>query len=115
MSIAKSKLTAQGQISVPADVRKKLGVGPRSVLERDEQGDQVIVRRAGRYTSEEIHRALFPGRITSADGNDLKGFRCNGGRAERPKSAHPARGILGERSLPSYLQRTGTTRPAESE
>jgi AbrB family looped-hinge helix DNA binding protein len=60
MTIAKSKLTAQGQISVPAEVRQRLGVGPGSVLEWDEQDDQVVVRRAGRYTSEEVHRALFP-------------------------------------------------------
>jgi AbrB family looped-hinge helix DNA binding protein len=60
MTIAKSKLTAQGQISVPAEVRQRLGVGPGSVLEWDEQGDQVIVRRAGRYSSEEVHSALFP-------------------------------------------------------
>jgi AbrB family looped-hinge helix DNA binding protein len=60
MAIAQSRLTAQGQISVPAEVRKKLGVGPGSVLEWDEQNDQVVVRRAGRYTSEDVHRALFP-------------------------------------------------------
>lgn len=60
MAIAQSKVTAQGQISVPAEIRKKLGVGPGSVLEWDEQNDQVVVRRAGRYTSEEVHRALFP-------------------------------------------------------
>ncbi len=60
MSIAQSKVTAQGQISVPAEVRKKLGVGPGSVLEWHEQDDHVIVRRAGRYTSEDIHSALFP-------------------------------------------------------
>jgi antitoxin PrlF len=60
MTIAKSKLTAQGQISVPAEVRQRLGVGPGSVLEWDEQDDQIVVRRAGRYTSEEVHQALFP-------------------------------------------------------
>lgn len=60
MAIAKSKLTAQGQISVPAEVRQRLGVGPGSVLEWDEVNDQVVVRRAGRYSSEEVHRALFP-------------------------------------------------------
>jgi AbrB family looped-hinge helix DNA binding protein len=60
MAIAQSKVTAQGQISVPAEVRKKLGVGPGSVLEWDEQGEQVVVRRAARYTSEDIHHALFP-------------------------------------------------------
>lgn len=59
MPIAHSKVTAQGQISVPAEVRRKLGIGPGSVLEWHEEGDQVVVRRAGRYTSEDIRRALF--------------------------------------------------------
>jgi AbrB family looped-hinge helix DNA binding protein len=60
MALARSKLTAQGQISVPAEVRRRLGVGPGSVLEWDEEGDNVVVRRVARYTSEEIHRTLFP-------------------------------------------------------
>jgi antitoxin PrlF len=60
MAIAHSKLTAQGQISVPAQVRRKLGIGPGSVLEWDDDGDHVVVRRVGRYTSEDLHRALFP-------------------------------------------------------
>jgi AbrB family looped-hinge helix DNA binding protein len=59
MAIAQSKVTAQGQISVPMDVRRKLGVGPGSILEWEEDGDRIVVRRAGRYSSEEIHQALF--------------------------------------------------------
>jgi antitoxin PrlF len=59
MPLAHSKLTSQGQISVPADVRRKLGVGPGSILEWDEEGDKIIVRRSGRFTSEDVHRALF--------------------------------------------------------
>jgi antitoxin PrlF len=60
MALAHSRLTAQGQISVPAEVRKKLGVGPGAVLEWDEENGKVVVRRAGRYSSEDVHRALFP-------------------------------------------------------
>lgn len=60
MAIAHSKLTAQGQISVPASVRRKLGVGPGSVLEWDEEGEKIVVRRSARFTSDDIHRALFP-------------------------------------------------------
>jgi antitoxin PrlF len=60
MAIAHSKLTSQGQISVPAEVRKKLGLRPGSVLEWDDRGDEIVVRRAGRYTSLDIHTALFP-------------------------------------------------------
>jgi AbrB family looped-hinge helix DNA binding protein len=59
MALAHSKVTAQGQVSVPAKVRQRLGVGPGSVLEWDEEGDRVIVRKAGRYSSEDIHRVLF--------------------------------------------------------
>ncbi len=59
MPIAHSKVTAQGQISIPADVRRKLGVGPGSVLEWEEDGDKIVVRRAGRFSSEDIHRELF--------------------------------------------------------
>jgi antitoxin PrlF len=60
MSFASSKLTAQGQISVPAEVRRKLGLAPGSVLEWEEDGERVVVRRAGVHSSEEIHAALFP-------------------------------------------------------
>jgi len=63
MAIARSKVTAQGQISVPVDVRRKLGVGPGSVLEWEQEGNKIVVRRAGSFTSEEIHRVLFGTRI----------------------------------------------------
>jgi antitoxin PrlF len=58
-ALARSRLTAQGQISVPARVRKKLGLGPGSLLEWEERDDEIIVRRAGAYTSQDIHAALF--------------------------------------------------------
>ena len=59
MALAQSKLTAQGQISVPAEVRRRLGVGPGSVLEWDEDGGKIVVRRVARYTSEDVHQAVF--------------------------------------------------------
>jgi antitoxin PrlF len=59
MALAHSKLTAQGQISVPAEVRRRLGLGPGSVLEWDEEGATIVVRRASRYSSQDLHLALF--------------------------------------------------------
>jgi bifunctional DNA-binding transcriptional regulator/antitoxin component of YhaV-PrlF toxin-antitoxin module len=59
MALAHSKLTAQGQISVPVEVRRKLAIGPGSVLQWDEDGSRVVVRRAGRYSSLDLHEALF--------------------------------------------------------
>jgi antitoxin PrlF len=66
MPLAHSKLTAQGQISVPAEVRRRLGVGPGSILEWDESGEQVVVRKAGRHSSEDVHRAIFGTRAVSS-------------------------------------------------
>jgi AbrB family looped-hinge helix DNA binding protein len=62
VAIAHSKVTAQGQISVPSGVRRKLGIGPGSVLEWEEEGDRIVVRRVGRFSSEDIHQALFGAR-----------------------------------------------------
>ena len=59
MKLAQSRITAQGQISVPAEVRKRLGLRAGSVLEWDAEDGRVTVRRVGRHTSEELHRALF--------------------------------------------------------
>jgi AbrB family looped-hinge helix DNA binding protein len=59
MALAHSKVTAQGQISIPAEVRRRLGVGPGSVLEWTEEDERIVVRRSGRYTSEDIHKAVF--------------------------------------------------------
>ena len=59
VALAHSKVTSQGQISVPAEIRRKLGIGPGSVLEWEEEGDKVVVRRVGQYSFEDIHRALF--------------------------------------------------------
>lgn len=59
MPIAHSKLTAQGQISIPLEIRRRLGIGPGSVLEWEQEGEKIVVRRAGRFTSEDIHLAIF--------------------------------------------------------
>jgi len=60
MPMARSKVTAQGQISVPAEVRRRLGVGPGSILEWHEEGRKIVVRRSGQYSWEDVHSALFP-------------------------------------------------------
>ena len=72
MVIAHSKLTSQGQISIPAKVRRKLGLGPGSVLEWDEQGEGMVVRRVTRFSSEDIHRAIFATPPTPRSAEEIK-------------------------------------------
>jgi len=60
MAIAQSRLTAQGQISVPAEVRRKLGLAPGSVIEWQEVDGAFMVRKGGGVTFDDIHKMLFP-------------------------------------------------------
>ena len=60
MKRPQSRLTAQGQISVPAEGRRLLGLSPGSVLEWVAEGDHVLVHRVGEHTSLDLHHVLFP-------------------------------------------------------
>lgn len=72
MSIAHSRVTAQGQISIPAAVRRKLGIGPGSTLEWHEKGEEIVIRRVGRFTSTDLHEAVFPSPPTPKTLAELK-------------------------------------------
>jgi AbrB family looped-hinge helix DNA binding protein len=78
MKIAQSRLTAQGQISVPAVVRTKLGLRPGAVLEWEERGGELLVRRVGQYSTAEVHQALFGPEAPPASSSDVKqGIRAH--------------------------------------
>ena len=59
MASIESKITSQGQVSIPARIRRKLGLTPGSRVEWCERGDEVLVRRASKYSSLDIHEAVF--------------------------------------------------------
>jgi antitoxin PrlF len=54
-----TKLTSQGQVSVPAAIRHMLGLTPGSAVEWLQDGGNIIVKRAVRSTSSDVHAALF--------------------------------------------------------
>jgi AbrB family looped-hinge helix DNA binding protein len=72
MKLAQSRVTAQGQISVPAEVRKRLSLVAGSVLEWDAEDDRVTVRRIGSHNFEDLHRALFQQEPQPRSVEDLK-------------------------------------------
>lgn len=72
MAITRSKVTSQGQISVPMDVRRRFGIGPGSVLEWDEEDHQIVLRRVGQFSSEDIHQVLFAEKPRKRSLDELK-------------------------------------------
>ena len=59
MERIESKITDQGQVSVPARIRRRLGLAPGSKIEWCESGGEVVVRRASKFSSQDIHTAVF--------------------------------------------------------
>lgn len=59
MQKMQTKLTSQGQVSVPAPVRSFLHLIPGSVLVWTQEGDRIVVERAKRHSTAEVHQALF--------------------------------------------------------
>jgi antitoxin PrlF len=57
---ARSKITSQGQVSVPASVRASLGVMPGSELEWHDDGGKIVVKRAAKLSFEELRAKVFP-------------------------------------------------------
>lgn len=72
MAIAHSKLTKKGLVLVPEEVLQKLGIGPGAVLEWSEDGEQIVLRPARRYTLQDLHQALFPTPPKTHTLNELK-------------------------------------------
>ncbi len=60
MRLAQSRITAQGQVSVPAEVRKRLGLAPGATIDWEVEGEAIVVRRSGRYSMDDIRAELFP-------------------------------------------------------
>ena len=66
MDRVESKITSKGQVSIPAAVRKRLDLGPGARIEWLEKDGELIVRRASRYSSDDIHSAIFDEKERSA-------------------------------------------------
>ena len=77
MERIESKITSQGQVSIPARIRRKLGVAPGSTVEWHERGEEVVVRRASKYSSLDVHKAMFSSPPARRSVEDMdEGIRC---------------------------------------
>jgi antitoxin PrlF len=67
MVIATSTVTNQGQISVPAQVRKDLGIraGTELIWDRNENGDYTV--RPKRLTLADVHRVVGSSKVRLTD------------------------------------------------
>jgi len=73
MKLATSRITSQGQVSIPVEVRRRLGLVPGTTIQWESEGDTLMVRRVGKHTLADVRKALFPeGPPAPRDLEDLK-------------------------------------------
>lgn len=77
MSLAKSRITAQGQVSIPVAVMQQFGLAPGEVIEWESRDGQLTIRRAGQYTLADVRKALdLPKGVHKTDADIREGIKA---------------------------------------
>ena len=58
MSLAQSRITAQGQVSIPVSVMRQFGLAPGEVINWDTLNGHLVVEKAGQFSLEDVQKAL---------------------------------------------------------
>ena len=77
MNLAQSRITAQGQVSIPVGVMRQFGLAPGEIIAWEEVDGQLVVQKAGQYTLEDIRKALrVPPGTHKTDAEIKEGIRA---------------------------------------
>lgn len=58
MSLAQSRITAQGQVSIPVSVMRLFGLAPGEVINWETLEGHLIIEKAGQYSLVDVKNAL---------------------------------------------------------
>jgi bifunctional DNA-binding transcriptional regulator/antitoxin component of YhaV-PrlF toxin-antitoxin module len=58
MGLAQSRITAQGQVSIPVSVMRMFGLAPGEVITWKIQDGQLLIEKAGQYSLKDVRAAL---------------------------------------------------------
>jgi bifunctional DNA-binding transcriptional regulator/antitoxin component of YhaV-PrlF toxin-antitoxin module len=76
MSLAQSKITAQGQVSIPVSVMRQFGLAPGEVITWDTLEGRLVIEKAGLYSLADVQLALnLPKGLHKTDEEIREGIR----------------------------------------
>jgi bifunctional DNA-binding transcriptional regulator/antitoxin component of YhaV-PrlF toxin-antitoxin module len=77
MSIAKSRITAQGQVTIPVAVMRLFGLAPGEVIQWDTLNGHLVVEKAGQFSLADVQKALqIPKGIRKTDEQIREGIKA---------------------------------------
>jgi AbrB family looped-hinge helix DNA binding protein len=105
MKIAQSRLTSQGQISVPAEVRKRLQLVPGEAIEWEElESGDIVVRPASKLTWQQVRDRLAklgprPPRRPAVTIGEMKSAAAAGASERYARSVDRMRGKTRDKTI----------------
>lgn len=58
MGLAQSRITAQGQVSIPVSVMRQFGLAPGEIITWDTLEGRLVIEKAGQYSLADVQEAL---------------------------------------------------------
>jgi bifunctional DNA-binding transcriptional regulator/antitoxin component of YhaV-PrlF toxin-antitoxin module len=58
MGLAQSRITAQGQVSIPVSIMRMFGLAPGEIITWKTQDGHLLVEKAGQYSLEDVRSSL---------------------------------------------------------
>jgi len=58
MSLAQSRITAQGQVSIPVSIMRQFGLAPGEVITWESLDGHLVLEKAGAFSLEDVQKAL---------------------------------------------------------
>jgi len=58
MILAQSRITAQGQVSIPVNIMRQFGLAPGETVAWDFRDGHLVVEKAGNYSVADVRKAL---------------------------------------------------------
>jgi len=56
--MAQSKITAQGQVSIPVAVMRKFGLAPGETINWETLDGRLVIEKTGRFSLDDVRKAL---------------------------------------------------------
>lgn len=77
MSIAQSKITAQGQVSIPVSVMRQFGLAPGEIINWMTLEGHLIIEKAGQYLLADVQEVIkLPKGLCKSDGEIREGIKA---------------------------------------
>jgi bifunctional DNA-binding transcriptional regulator/antitoxin component of YhaV-PrlF toxin-antitoxin module len=77
MSLAQSRITSQGQVSIPVNVMRQFGLAPGEVITWADVDGHLVMEKTGQFSLEDVRKVLkLPKEVRKTDDEIREGIQA---------------------------------------